>query len=1028
MVGRTISHYRILEKIGSGGMGEVYLAEDTKLKRQVALKFLPRQMTADPEAKERFEREAQAAAALNHPNIVTVHEIGEHEGQVFIAMEYVEGQTLKDLISSSRPPSAVDQSPIAPRPLLLAQILDIAIQISSGLAAAHSKGIVHRDLKPANIMVSQRGQVKIVDFGLAKLAGSQTKLTQAGTTLGTVAYMSPEQALGKDVDGRSDIWSMGAILYEMLSGQPPFQGDYPQAVIYAILNETPHPVSELRPEIPENIEAVVRKSLEKERDGRFASPEAFITGLRLAAKELEAGLPRKQEPQTGSDREAVPGKTPVPAAGITVPLRRNRLRLPLLALAASIAVGIGLWKIVPHRSAVAPRERIENSIAVIIFDNLTGDPAFDKLSIAIPNLLITNLEQTGFFQVVTWERLRDLLKQAGQEDVQAIDRELGLELCRREGVQAIVVGSFIKTGDLFTTDVKVLDVENKRLLTTAKSSGDGEASIVRSQIDELSMKIARGVGLTARKVRSVQWQVTDVTTASMESYTVFLKGRDDLERHYFDDARRSLEQAVSLDPTFASAYLLLSRAHGGLRDIHSQTAALKKARECAGRATEKELLYIEAEYASFIEKDPERRKSILEELTAKYPLEKNAWYALGALRRQDDDRPMAVEYMKRALALDPQYGLALSAMSKLLADEGEHDQAMEYAQRMRAAAPADAAPHELIGKLFFKMGRLDEAAEEFQRTMAIKPDYSGAELIAMILMIKGDFPGALRSIEEWSLHNSSPGVKARAYLVICMIDHLTGKYSQCDSDMRQGRELMRAMGNRYGEGVYALLQSQFDLERGKVDTGRRNLLVGRDLISASLPAESKTYQAVYHLFSAQFDCLEGDWAKATRNMTEACALLPRADDQNTRLSGQIGRTANQLQAEVLLGAGRAREAIAILEDAPQPIIPDLDRPEIMSHNFPFLKDTLARAYRRTGELDKAIRAYGTLLTFDPQSAYRRYLHPKYWYRLAELLDQKGLRAQAAAAYEKFLELWDRADPGLPEIADARQRLADLKKQ
>ncbi len=1020
MIGRTISHYRILKKIGSGGMGDVFLAEDTKLKRRVALKFLPLQMTADPEAKERFEREAQAAAALNHPHIVTIHEIGEHEGQVFIAMEYVEGQTLKELISVNRTPSTVNRIPIS-------EVLDIATQIASGLAAAHTKGIVHRDLKPANIMVSERGRVKIVDFGLAKLAGSRTKLTQAGTTLGTVAYMSPEQAMGKDVDGRSDIWSLGAILYEMLSGQPPFQGDYPQAVIYAILNEIPHPVSELRPEIPENLEAVVRKTLEKERDRRFSSPEALITGLRLAAKELEVGAPRRQEPQAGSPPAAVPGKTADPATGITVRLRRKRLQLPLLALAFLAAAGIALWKIIPHQAAGTPPERIDNSIAVLAFDNLTGDPAFDKLRIAIPNLLITNLEQTGFFQVVTWERLRDLLKQTGKDDVQAIDRELGLDLCYRQGVQAIVVGSFIKTGSLFTTDVKVLDVESKKLLTTAKSSGEGEASIVRSQIDELSMKIARGVGLTAQKVRSVQWQVADVTTAAMEAYNAFLKGRDNLEKSYYDDARRDLEQAVNIDPTFASAYLLLSRAHGGLRDINSQTESLKKAKAFASRATEKERLYIDAEYASIIEKNQERRRGILEELTGKYPLEKNAWYALGALHRQYNDRPMALEYLQRALALDPQYGFALASMSRFHADVGDHAQAMEYAQRMRAAAPDDAAPHELLGNLFFRMGKLDEAVAEFKRTMVIKPDYSGAELIAMVLMIKGDFPGALRSIEQWSRHTSSPGVKARAYIVICMIDHLTGRYSQCDNDMRQGRELMRSMGNRYGEGVYALLQSQFDLERRNVAAGRRNLLVGRDLIIASLPAESKTYQAVYHLFSAQFDSLDGDWSSATRNMTEASALLPRDNDRNMRLSGQIGRTASQLQAEILLAAGRAREAIAMLKTAPQPIIPDLDRPEIMSHNFPFLKDTLARAYIRTGELDQAIREYESLLKFDPKSHYRRYLHPKYWYRLAKLYEQKSYGSKAATAYDKFLELWNRADPDHPEIADARQKLAQLKK-
>ena len=241
MIGHLIDHYKIIKKIGSGGMGEIYLAEDTKLERSVALKFLPRHMTEDREARTRFEREAKAAAALNHPNIVTVYEIGEHEGQVYIAMEYVEGQTLKELISVNRPPSTVDRSPIAPGPLPIAQVLDIATQIAAGLAAAHAKGIVHRDIKPQNILIDKDGRVKILDFGLAKLQGV-SRLTQDSFAMGTVNYMSPEQGQGKEVDPRSDIWSLGVVFYEMISGELPFRGDYDQAVIYAILNEDTPPL------------------------------------------------------------------------------------------------------------------------------------------------------------------------------------------------------------------------------------------------------------------------------------------------------------------------------------------------------------------------------------------------------------------------------------------------------------------------------------------------------------------------------------------------------------------------------------------------------------------------------------------------------------------------------------------------------------------------------------------------------------------------------------------------------------------
>ena len=297
MIGQIVSHYHILEKIGSGGMGEVYLAEDTKLKRRVTLKFLPLQMTADPEAKERFEREAQAAAALNHPNIVTVYEIGENEGQVFIAMEYVEGRTLKELITVNRQPSTVHPSPFVSSPLSLAQVIEIATQIASGLAASHAKGIVHRDIKPQNILVDKDGRVKILDFGLAKLKGVSS-LTKESSTLGTVHYMSPEQTMGQDVDHRTDIWSIGVVFYEMLSGRLPFRGDYEQAVIYSILNEEPEPPRPAGSEVPDALERLIMKALSKDPEKRPARMSELSTGLAEALRQagnpahpLQAALP-----------------------------------------------------------------------------------------------------------------------------------------------------------------------------------------------------------------------------------------------------------------------------------------------------------------------------------------------------------------------------------------------------------------------------------------------------------------------------------------------------------------------------------------------------------------------------------------------------------------------------------------------------------------------------------------------------------------------------------------------------------------
>ncbi len=348
MIGRTVSHYRILKKIGSGGMGDVFLAEDTKLERKVALKFLPPELSMDPDAKARFVHEAKAAAALNHPHIVTIFEIGDHQGQVFIAMEYVEGRTLKEMISGSVGANNYSPLPLAPRPLPLALVIDIATQISTGLTAAHAKGIVHRDIKPANIFVTNDHTVKILDFGIAKLASSKTKLTKTGSTVGTVAYMSPEQAMGREVDQRSDIWSLGVILYEMLAGALPFRGDYEQAVVYSILNEEPEPLAKTRSDIPDPLQRIVRKALAKDLKNRYQAASEMLQDL----KPLAAG-------------------TAAPAAqgpGLARLLLRPQVTLPLLLVVGALATVSFIY--FKHRARVHwARETLLPQIARIVEEN-----------------------------------------------------------------------------------------------------------------------------------------------------------------------------------------------------------------------------------------------------------------------------------------------------------------------------------------------------------------------------------------------------------------------------------------------------------------------------------------------------------------------------------------------------------------------------------------------------------------------------------------------------------------------------------
>ena len=352
MIGQIISHYKILEKLGEGGMGVVYGAEDTKLKRIVALKFLPPEFTRDKDAKERFFIEAQAAASLSHSNIVTVHEIDEYEDQIYIAIEYVEGQSLKDKIESG--------------PLNIDDALKIAIQTAEGLNEAHEKGIVHRDIKSANIMITDKGHVKIMDFGLAKLKG-KSKLTKAGTTVGTASYMSPEQSMGKKVDHRTDIWSLGVVLYEMITGQLPFKGDYEQAVVYSILNEEPEPVTGLRTGVPVELERIINKALVKDPSERYQHVDDMMVDLRKLKKD--------SKPEVTVTRK----KT---SPEITLKASRKVLTLGGILLAAVIIAGYFIFKGKPEPVIPVLDTGGKPSIAIVYFENNSGGTATSYLFIS----------------------------------------------------------------------------------------------------------------------------------------------------------------------------------------------------------------------------------------------------------------------------------------------------------------------------------------------------------------------------------------------------------------------------------------------------------------------------------------------------------------------------------------------------------------------------------------------------------------------------------------------------------------------
>ncbi len=683
MIDKTVSHYRILEKLGAGGMGEVFLAEDTKLHRQVALKFLPRQMTADPEARQRFEREAQAAAALNHPNIITIHEIGEHEGQVFIAMEYVAGRTLKELISSDRTPSTVNRLPIS-------QVLDIATQLASGLAAAHAKGIVHRDIKPQNILVDQHHHVKILDFGLAKLKGVSS-LTKESSTLGTVHYMSPEQTMGKEVDHRTDIWSLGVVLYELLIGKLPFKGDYEQAVIYSILNEEPEPMTGLRPEVPSELQAIVGKCLEKEIDARYRHADDLLADLK------RIGM--------NSGPDVKPAQTTH---------RRKTRRWMKWGIAATVVLAAGIAGFqLTRRSPEKLEAQKDPSIAVLPFVDMSPQKDQEYFCDGMTEEIINRLANISRLKVPA--RTSAFAFKGKVDDVREIGRELGVE--------HILEGSIKKEGNRLRITVQLINVADS--FHVWSETFDRELTRVFSIQDEIALTVADKLKLTLLGEEKAKLEKRP--TENLEAYTLYLQGRSFLDRGvpFIGKAIEYFQQAIRLDPQFGLGYAGLAYAYTFMGEAGTDpNEVIPKAREAAlealridGQLAEAHLaiatikLYYEwdwrgaeAEFLQAIKINPKYAGTYLD-----YSI------YLFVLKRFNE----ALEIARKGAELDPLSTLGASAVGDVLKHMRRYDEAKESFKKRLAMDPDSDIIHWNLFLLFISMGEDEETLKEMEKLMEI---------------------------------------------------------------------------------------------------------------------------------------------------------------------------------------------------------------------------------------------------------------------------------------------------------------------
>ena len=969
-------------------MGVVYKAEDLELKRHVALKFLPPSLGTDPDANARFIHEAQAASALDHPNICTIHEIGHTEqGQIFIVMAFYDGETIKKKIDRG--------------PLKLDEALQIVTQVAQGLAKAHDRQMVHRDIKPANVMVTTDGVAKIVDFGLAKLAGI-TRLTSEGTTLGTMAYMSPEQVRGEETDQRTDIWSLGVMLYEMVSGQLPFRGDHESARVYSILNAAPEPLTSLRTGVPIELDRIVEKALSKRPDERYQHADELLADLRHLQRESEH---RRTEQAIPPSRQ---------------PRRKGRT---LLVSAAVLVVAVAALLILRPFLAEEMLVSEPRPIAVISFVNQTGDKSFDYLQDAIPNLLITSLEQSRYLRVATWERMRDLLKQMGRKDVAVIDRDLGFELCEKDGIDAIVLGSFVKAGNVFATDVKVLDVRSKQLLKSASARGDGVESILKSQIDQLSREISRGVGRSERVAQSVSVPIVEHTTASMDAYNYYLRGLEEYDRFYFSDARRFFLKALATDTGFASAYARLGLTNYQLGNTAEAVEAFENARRHEQRASIKERMKIESVYANIVQHDSPRSIGILQDIIQLYPKEKEAYYALGGLEEGRNNPERAIENLKKALELDPGYAEALNRLAYVYSGRGSYEEAIGCLKRYASLQPGHANPFDSMGELYYRMGRLDDAIAKYKEALEVRPDFFPSRAsLAYVYGLKGEDEAAKRCLQDMLALAQSSDWRAEIQCNRAISSYMTGELGQATRLLREAGSLADTAGNFALKAACEWIAGWIQFDRGDykgcMDLFRR-FLHCRTKSDTSLATAAV---AQYYYAAGHADIQRGRIDSAKTRMA-LIRSLPKSGGYQAQSAVDGWR--DRLHAEILLAEDSVEHAIAVFRNMKPWPVPTFATAPYVYYNFPFERDFLVRAYMKRGSLDEAIAECERIATFDSSSSDRRLIHPRYVYLLATLYERKGLAAKAEAEYRRLLEVWKAADKNLPEYVNTLKRLANL---